>query len=84
METDTNSNDSHYFEGVEKLLEVWFTCKDGAVHNSDLRKVPRLVAFIEPICLSFSVCGKWRSILVDNLSQLGLFEKIALSQLKAS
>jgi len=43
METDTNSNanDSHYFEGVEKLLEVWFTCKDGAIHNSDLRKVPR-------------------------------------------
>jgi len=41
METDTNSNDSHYFEGVEKLLEVWFTCKDDAVHSSDLRKVPR-------------------------------------------
>jgi S-adenosylmethionine decarboxylase len=41
METDNNSNESHYFEGVEKLLEVWFTRKNGAIHNSDLRKIPR-------------------------------------------
>jgi len=33
--------EQHYFEGVEKLLEVWFTRKDGALHHCDLRKVPR-------------------------------------------
>jgi len=82
METDTNSNDSHYFEGVEKLLEVWFTCKDGAVHNSDLRKVPRLVAFIDPICLSFSVARKLGSILIDSLPQLGQVEKIVPTLVK--
>ena len=72
METDTNSNDSHYFEGVEKLLEVWFTCKDDAVHSSDLRKVPRLVAFIDPICLLFDVVAMARSIRINSRSQLGL------------
>ena len=38
--------EQHYFEGVEKLLEVWFTRKDGALHHCDLRKVPRLVIFL--------------------------------------
>lgn len=43
MERDNNEDhhQEHYFEGVEKLLEVWFTRKDGAVHHCDLRKVPR-------------------------------------------
>ena len=47
---DTNEKDKdhllqeqHYFEGVEKLLEVWFTRKDGGINQCDLRKVPRLV-----------------------------------------
>jgi S-adenosylmethionine decarboxylase len=45
MEKDNNENhhQEHYFEGVEKLLEVWFTRKDGAIQHCDLRKVPRLV-----------------------------------------
>lgn len=45
MERDNNENhhQEHYFEGVEKLLEVWFTRKDGAIQHCDLRKVPRLV-----------------------------------------
>lgn len=34
-------NNTHFFEGVEKLLEVWFTRKDGMTSNCDLRKVPR-------------------------------------------
>lgn len=29
-----------YFEGVEKLLEIWFTSDDNT--NKDLRKIPRL------------------------------------------
>jgi len=33
--------DSQYFEGVEKLLEVWFTRSDGVNNNCDLRKIPR-------------------------------------------
>ncbi|KAI9556976.1 hypothetical protein GHT06_016770 [Daphnia sinensis] len=43
MERDNNENhhQEHYFEGVEKLLEVWFTRKDGAIQHCDLRKVPR-------------------------------------------
>ena len=36
----SNEND-HFFEGVEKLLEVWFTRKDGMTNNCDLRKIPR-------------------------------------------
>lgn len=29
-----------FFEGVEKLLEIWFTSDDNA--GKDLRKIPRL------------------------------------------
>lgn len=31
---------SHYFEGVEKLLEIWF-CPNQTNKNADLRKIPR-------------------------------------------
>ncbi len=31
----------HFFEGVEKLLEVWFTAEDGISVDSDLRRIPR-------------------------------------------
>ncbi|KAL0275275.1 UNVERIFIED_CONTAM: hypothetical protein PYX00_003179 [Menopon gallinae] len=34
-------NDQNYFEGVEKLLELWFTRKDGNTENCDLRDIPR-------------------------------------------
>ncbi|XP_065337883.1 S-adenosylmethionine decarboxylase proenzyme isoform X2 [Cloeon dipterum] len=30
-----------FFEGVEKLLEVWFTREDGRIDNCNLRKIPR-------------------------------------------
>lgn len=37
----TMSNDNvQFFEGVEKLLEIWFTSDDNT--NKDLRKIPRL------------------------------------------
>lgn len=29
--------ENHFFEGVEKLLEIWFVPRQ----NADLRKVPR-------------------------------------------
>ena len=31
----------HFFEGVEKLLEVWFTTRSGVIDGCDLRKIPR-------------------------------------------
>lgn len=30
-----------FFEGVEKLLELWFTSSDGKDNTRDLRKIPR-------------------------------------------
>jgi len=41
MSAMVNSSDNHFFEGAEKLLEVWFTRKDGNVKGCDLRKIPR-------------------------------------------
>ncbi len=32
---------SSFFEGVEKLLEVWFTKQNGDIEDCDLRKIPR-------------------------------------------
>lgn len=32
-----------YFEGVEKLLEIWFTSDDDNNKARDLRKIPRFV-----------------------------------------
>lgn len=31
----------HFFEGVEKLLEVWFDETSENNKNADLRKIPR-------------------------------------------
>ena len=33
-------NTTSFFEGVEKLLEVWFTREDGDIDCGDLRKIP--------------------------------------------
>lgn len=41
-ETEELSNNLHFFEGVEKLLEIWFT-PNSSNKNADLRKIPRLV-----------------------------------------
>ncbi|KAL7669010.1 hypothetical protein ACOME3_009686 [Neoechinorhynchus agilis] len=36
------SNDFSFFEGAEKLLELWFTKADGQItSNNDLRRIPR-------------------------------------------
>ena len=43
MDKDDNCNSAtHFFEGVEKLLEVWFTRQDGKIQNCDLRRITRL------------------------------------------
>ena len=36
-------NGAHFFEGTEKLLEVWFTRQDEAKGTGDLRTIPRWV-----------------------------------------
>jgi len=36
----TTVNTTSFFEGVEKLLEVWFTREDGDINRGDLRKIP--------------------------------------------
>jgi len=39
--SDCNLQPAHFFEGVEKLLEVWFTRSDGDVGKCDLRLISR-------------------------------------------
>lgn len=36
-------NSAHFFEGTEKLLEVWFSRQDDSKGTGDLRSIPRLV-----------------------------------------
>lgn len=37
-------NGAHFFEGTEKLLEVWFSRQDETKGNGDLRTIPRFVS----------------------------------------
>lgn len=43
----------HFFEGVEKLLEIWFK-PNPKNKNADLRKIPRLVVPTTTITPTFS------------------------------
>lgn len=38
-------NSAHFFEGTEKLLEVWFSRQDETKGTGDLRTIPRFVSF---------------------------------------
>ncbi|XP_025829594.1 S-adenosylmethionine decarboxylase proenzyme isoform X2 [Agrilus planipennis] len=38
---DDNMSDVQFFEGVEKLLEIWFSTNDNNSKHADLRKIPR-------------------------------------------
>jgi hypothetical protein len=46
-DSDTDNSDDvqeiegTFFEGVEKLLEVWFTKSDGKTQDCDLRRIPK-------------------------------------------
>lgn len=40
MAENENISNPHFFEGVEKLLEIWFT-PNPLNKNADLRKIPR-------------------------------------------
>lgn len=37
-------NSAHFFEGTEKLLEVWFSRQDETKGTGDLRTIPRFVS----------------------------------------
>ena len=37
----SSGSPGEFFEGVEKLLEVWFTTQSGNTENCDLRRIPR-------------------------------------------
>lgn len=37
-------NGAHFFEGTEKLLEVWFSRQDETKGTGDLRTIPRFVS----------------------------------------
>lgn len=39
-------NSAHFFEGTEKLLEVWFSQQDENKGTGDLRTIPRFVPFL--------------------------------------
>jgi hypothetical protein len=41
MAESVASNGVQFFEGVEKLLEIWFTRTDGNSKQCDLRNIPR-------------------------------------------
>ena len=38
---DDNIENAQFFEGVEKLLEIWFTSSNGEDRKQDLREIPR-------------------------------------------
>lgn len=38
-------NGAHFFEGTEKLLEVWFSRQDETKGTGDLRTIPRFGPF---------------------------------------
>ena len=40
---DDNIENAQFFEGVEKLLEIWFTSSNGEDRKQDLREIPRWV-----------------------------------------
>ena len=55
-------NGAHFFEGTEKLLEVWFSRQDETKGTGDLRTIPRFVSFDFPAALSVfgSTLKRWR------------------------
>ena len=40
-EDQDKKDDDIFFEGAEKLLEIWFTTKSKVDNTSDLRSIPR-------------------------------------------
>ncbi|MBN3285542.1 DCAM decarboxylase, partial [Polyodon spathula] len=49
-------NGAHFFEGTEKLLEVWFSRQDETKGTGDLRDIPRSG------CTSPEMCSVFRNV----------------------
>lgn len=52
-ESVVNFGNQTFFEGVEKLLEVWFTKKSGDTTGCDLRKISRFKNDVRNNCIMF-------------------------------
>ena len=55
MAENENINNLHFFEGVEKLLEIWFA-PNQSNKNADLRKIPRYVSILR---FALGDCCQW-------------------------
>lgn len=55
-------NSAHFFEGTEKLLEVWFSRQDETKGTGDLRTIPRLVSLPSPLFFSSFFCLSPRQV----------------------
>lgn len=66
-----------YFEGVEKLLEIWFTSDDDNNKARDLRKIPRFVFVVSRYERNISAHPVLR---VQNVNILHLHRFLPLSR----
>lgn len=55
-ESEVINNSVQFFEGVEKLLEIWFAPNEKN-KMADLRKIPRLVAEISKNSIKTTLIG---------------------------
>lgn len=63
MLTKSVVDDIGFFEGTEKLLEIWFSGDSSATdeeNKCDLRDIPRYVCFLQFLVIfsDFSVCSR--------------------------
>lgn len=52
LDSEEEKEDEFFFEGAEKLLEIWFTTKNQNGNEGDLRSIPRYSKYNCSICLS--------------------------------
>lgn len=55
-------NSAHFFEGTEKLLEVWFSQQDEKKGTGDLRTIPRFVPFCACVWENCRSAGHMRGL----------------------
>ena len=63
VDTEEEKEDEFFFEGAEKLLEIWFTTKNQNGNEGDLRSIPRYLKVQLPyllIYLRFVIDFNWK------------------------
>ena len=53
-DSEKGKKEDFFFEGAEKLLEIWFTTKNRYGTESDLRSIPRFLGNKYTFCLYLS------------------------------